>query len=294
MGDARKPVRAHARVTLALAVLLATTALFPAAASAHGKAHLGATFVSRCEFSHRANEDPIVLPGLRHVGMLHDFFGNTTTDGDSTVASLDAGGTTCRRHNDRAAYWAPTLYQDGTLVRVIAVRAYYSARGAAIKRVVPMPTGLKMVAGYDSHVGFACRKGMQPGATRATPPACGGHGTNFMAIVTFPDCWNGVDLDSADHMSHVAYQLADGSCPSGFPVQLPRLTLKFMYGRIRAGGGITVSTGMGTEGSPRLMHADFFNAWDNTELSTLVHNCLTARKNCGETAGGTPVGKRGT
>jgi Domain of unknown function (DUF1996) len=35
----------------------------------------------------------------------HDFFGNTTTDADSTYESLLAGGTTCTRfEEDKAAY----------------------------------------------------------------------------------------------------------------------------------------------------------------------------------------------
>lgn len=38
----------------------------------------------------------------------------------------------------------------------------------------------------------------------------------------FPSCWNGVDLDSADHKSHVAYpsQVMTGDCPTEFPERL--------------------------------------------------------------------------
>ena len=41
----------------------------------------------------------------------------------------------------------------------------------------------------------------------------------------FPSCWNGVDLDSENHRSHVAFpdQVMTGSCPEGFPVKLPSL-----------------------------------------------------------------------
>ena len=39
----------------------------------------------------------------------------------------------------------------------------------------------------------------------------------LMAIgVNFPSCWNGVDLDSADHMSHMAYP-THNVCPAGYP-----------------------------------------------------------------------------
>ena len=41
----------------------------------------------------------------------------------------------------------------------------------------------------------------------------------------FPSCWNGEDLDSDDHRSHVAFpdQVMTGSCPEGFKTKLPSL-----------------------------------------------------------------------
>lgn len=45
------------------------------------------------------------------------------------------------------------------------------------------------------------------------------------AEIFFPSCWNGKDLTSDDHKSHVAYpSLIDGgSCPEGFETRLPSL-----------------------------------------------------------------------
>ena len=41
----------------------------------------------------------------------------------------------------------------------------------------------------------------------------------------FPSCWNGVDVDSPDHQSHMAYPdlVMTGDCPSDFPVRTPSL-----------------------------------------------------------------------
>jgi hypothetical protein len=41
----------------------------------------------------------------------------------------------------------------------------------------------------------------------------------------FPSCWNGKDLDSSDHKSHVAYPdlVMEGTCPDGFDTQVPGL-----------------------------------------------------------------------
>lgn len=43
--------------------------------------------------------------------------------------------------------------------------------------------------------------------------------------LAFPSCWDGINLDSADHKSHVAYPdlVIDGSCPDDYPVRLPGL-----------------------------------------------------------------------
>lgn len=39
------------------------------------------------------------------------------------------------------------------------------------------------------------------------------------AQVHFPSCWNGKDLDSPDHMSHMTYPIQapdSGNCPAGY------------------------------------------------------------------------------
>jgi hypothetical protein len=40
--------------------------------------------------------------------------------------------------------------------------------------------------------------------------------------LAFPSCWNGKDVDSKNHASHVVFPVA-GKCPKGFDVELPRL-----------------------------------------------------------------------
>jgi hypothetical protein len=45
------------------------------------------------------------------------------------------------------------------------------------------------------------------------------------AEIFFPSCWNGKDLDTPDHKSHMAYpsMIDGGACPKGFPIRLPSL-----------------------------------------------------------------------
>lgn len=49
--------------------------------------------------------------------------------------------------------------------------------------------------------------------------------------VFFPSCWNGRDLDSADHKSHMAYPdgVDSGKCPSTHPVRFISIFYEVMY-----------------------------------------------------------------
>jgi hypothetical protein len=43
--------------------------------------------------------------------------------------------------------------------------------------------------------------------------------------IMFPSCWDGKNLDSTDHKSHVAFSslVMDGTCPDGFETRIPSL-----------------------------------------------------------------------
>ena len=92
--------------------------------------------------------------------------------------------------------------------------------------------------------------------------------------VHFPDCWNGRDLDSPDHMSHMAYS-DRGVCPAAYPVPVPALTIHVKYD-IAGGAGVTLASG-----PFYTAHADFFNGWNEAELTHLVQVCMNAQIKCG-------------
>ena len=60
------------------------------------------------------------------------------------------------------------------------------------------------------------------------------------AEVFFPSCWNGVDADSHDHRSHMAYPstMDDGDCPKSHPIRLPSLFFETIW-------NVNVVAGMG-------------------------------------------------
>ena len=52
--------------------------------------------------------------------------------------------------------------------------------------------------------------------------------------IIFPTCWDGKNLDSPDHQSHVAYgqgsgATGGGACPSTHPVKLPQVMYELMW-----------------------------------------------------------------
>jgi hypothetical protein len=49
--------------------------------------------------------------------------------------------------------------------------------------------------------------------------------------VMFPSCWNGIDLDTENHMAHVAFPdlVITGQCPEDFPVRTPSLLYETIW-----------------------------------------------------------------
>jgi hypothetical protein len=244
-------------------------------------------FTTPCRYTHRAPDDPIVYPNEPGRSHSHDFFGNTSTNAGSTLDTLAASSTACRRAADRSAYWVPTLFLDGQPVTARGATIYYRDAGKDPAAVVSFPSGLRVIAGDSKATGpqsldvvsWGC--GSQSGIERQqSPPLCSG--PTLRATIRFPDCWNGRDLDAADHKSHLAYALprrgGGRACDPGHPIAVPKLTINITY-PVLGGPGVTLASGPGyTE------HADFFNAWDPPTLDQLVVRCLVADVRCEGTA----------
>ena len=137
----------------AVAISVAVTVAFGAGASAQKQAankFAGVNFVSNCAFTHFAPDDPIVYPGQPGKSHDHTFVGNTSTDASSTLASLQAAGTTCRRPADKAAYWMPTLIVDGQPVKPLGATIYY--RRNTMTRVHAFPSNDRTSLGPIDHI----------------------------------------------------------------------------------------------------------------------------------------------
>jgi hypothetical protein len=265
-----------------------------------------ASFVVRCDFiglpSGRKQDDPIVSPGVDSFHM-HDFFGNTSTNRNSTLVSLRAGGTTCLNQHDKSAYWIPTLsWTDSKGTRTLNANRglfYYRAGGKADDAVQLYPDGLKVVTVQGSHVTWKCEGST---AVFSSPPSRCSSGKLVVRIV-FPDC---LAVDSSgkpltdtrdeqgntlyvpdDHRSHMAYAESqpDGTmqCPSTHPMPVPALTMNVRFPIPTTSGTLTLSSDHQGDPPGSTMHADFFNAWDlgdqggaQPSFTTLIDTCIKA------------------
>jgi uncharacterized protein DUF1996 len=240
----------------------------------------GVNFVGNCAFSHTAKDDPIVFPGIPGVSHDHTFVGNVSTSAFSTLESLRAAATTCRRAGETAAYWMPTLLQAGAAIAPRGATIYYRKRTS--DRTRAFPPGFEMIAGDGRATSPQSLRvtywncGPEGGvAPTSTVPTCSGDRmTGLRLHVRFPDCWDGKSLDSADHKSHMAYSMGR-RCPADHPVAVPAVELIFRY-PIAGGPDVTLSSG-----GQYSAHADFFNAWRHGALARLVNQCLNALRHCG-------------
>ena len=110
--------------------------------------------------------------------------------------------------------------------------------------------------------------------------------------MSFPTCWDGKNIDSDDHKSHVSYDLdggefgkfypflkcelriniltiwsyKDGDCPESHPVKIPEIQLFFRI--VPYSGGKHVFAD-GTS----FFHADYFSGWEQEELQKVLDEC---------------------
>ncbi|TVY18698.1 hypothetical protein LARI1_G006115, partial [Lachnellula arida] len=176
--------------------------------------------------------DPVVFPGVAPSPHLHQVSGgdafNVTMNTSVHDIPSTATCTTCTPLDDFSNYWTAVLFfraQNGTFKRVNTIgdglgfnasnggqTVYYLTNGS----VTAFAPGFRMTVGNPSFktaaqleeyplLFFTCLENpwtRNAGTTQFPNTTCAG---GIMATIRFPTCWNGVDLDSADHQSHTAY-----------------------------------------------------------------------------------------
>jgi hypothetical protein len=252
-------------------------------------------FRADCKYSHRKADDPIVAPGLPGASHMHSFVGNKAVDAHTTAEDLTKfTATTCKPTVDHSAYWVPTLYEAATKkpAETTGFRVYYRSLRKNSNGIMPIPNGLRMIAG-DAKKKVPTPRGAQgqfycafygPGdidgyarSDNGNWPICG-EPASLHFMLQFPDCWDGKHLDSPNHKDHVAFGNDEG-CPAAHPVRIPALTFDIAYGAKGTKAGYYLSSDPDGK-SASSMHGDAFVMWDSKALNQRVRNCIAQRRTC--------------
>ncbi|WP_018623588.1 DUF1996 domain-containing protein [Kangiella aquimarina] len=294
-------------------------------------------FRINCDFAHSSYDDPIVYPGQNDAAHLHRFYGNTVVDENTTMASLyTEGESTCQGNLlNLSSYWVPALLApvydqisgerelddngDPAWQVVPAVVGnddeahevfYYSAGVDDLDSIQPLPPGLRMIAGVastrpgeeqDSTVArWHCQTWESDDASNpqfsATIPECQEPDRLRMDLF-FPSCWDGENLDSEDHRSHMAYPVNDGGpegthCPDSHPVPVVRVSYHYAFGVLpeythpveRSSKGWRLAADMyevtNEQAGGLSLHGDWFNAWHPSIMEAILSNCIQAGLDC--------------
>jgi hypothetical protein len=270
--------------------------------AAGDNAHL---FRGDCSYSHTNTGDPVMLPGadMAHV---HEFFGNDTTDQNSTVESLqqdspyllsNTSKLQCDRQTNKSAYWVPRITWNSKVVKPIRSGVYYATRtGLPPAETTTTPFGFKQIAnsrasvaagqapaGSEAKVYWHCYKQLSAhqsidSGTPEPPTSCPvdtkfGVPTLGVTIV-FPQCWDGQPFNVKGG-ANTRQATSNGSgglnCPSGFPKHIPQLTMFVDYKLQGETGPLKVLGHNGGALAPNNFHADYFNSED---LKSLVQMCI--------------------
>lgn len=259
--------------------------------------------------------DPLVNPGVP-ADHSHTIFGGQDFSFSTTPYDLNSSDcTSCIVTQDKSSYWTPSLYfqsDDGTFTEVEnngGMLAYYLLYG---DNITAFPQGFSMISGDNNRrsfdlpvpdppksewtgsavtqsalaqkaIGWNCLnygKTAEASLYRHTMPTkeyMDANCTDGMRIeLMFPSCWNGKDVSSSDHKSHVAFPdlVMTGTCPDGYETRLPSLfyeTIWDTYAFKGKSGQFVLSNG-DTTGCG--YHGDFMMGWESTEfLQEAVDTC---------------------
>lgn len=265
--------------------------------SGPGAAAREGNFRMECEWSHFAQDDPIVSPGQHgQSDHLHMFFGNTRTDASSTGASLVAsGGGTCDGYElNRSAYWMPALLDaNGNPVEPANILVYYKTKPVGSHQpanVQKMPQGLELVAGDANgsnpdldNVFWSCgsNRGVPDGEKMSSiPDTCGsGRAGQLNATIHFPQCWDGSQLEFTERFRYVHQVTMDESCDPGF-VRLPRLGILVYWPAQTSYEGYRLSSDKPGAVAGGSLHADWIGGWHDGTQDQWLGNCLRGSQNC--------------
>ncbi|MGW4567086.1 DUF1996 domain-containing protein [Streptomyces sp. NPDC004561] len=280
-----------------------------------GNASTG-TFTTRCGVNANQvhnSDNVIVAPGVTNgAHHVHDYVGNQKIDAFASNQTFLQGGTSCQNRNDLSAYYWPVIReQDGTQEKdanadgggkdlnvgkiLVAQQAQIKYVGSPASKVVAMPQFLRIITGdakafvngpANANAHWSCTGFENRVQLTDKYPICP-QGSNVVRSFAFQSCWDGQNIDSANHRTHVAFpDPASGVCPNNFKA-IPQLTMRLVYNVpqpvVQADG--TVKNAYAVDGFPEELHKaitdhDDFISVTTGGLANQIANCINNGQKC--------------
>jgi hypothetical protein len=258
--------------------------------------------------------DIVVYPNIQNATHTHYFWGNSNAalsartnpaNLRTNCKSLAAGGA-----ENCSGYWSPVVVDtlNDSIVPVSDLSAYYKSAGQPSVFDDPIqvpPLGLRMITGdatastpvpvntNPSLIRFSCLlpDGITWVVNSATGqkffqniPACPNGGqVHFM--IQFPNCWDGVNLDSPNHKTHMTFKSSNLFCPATHPIRIPQIAYNYSADVTSLSG--TAAWRLSSDNYPvngynagYSYHADWVNGWNPTTIQTFVTECLNRARDC--------------
>ncbi|WP_121746647.1 DUF1996 domain-containing protein [Streptomyces sp. E2N166] len=281
--------------------------------AANGEGGSTGSFTTNCGVNENNlfnSDNLIVAPGVDNgAHHTHDYVGNQDNDAFSSDEDLAGAETSCQNQGDKSTYYWPVLrLQDGTQefdagdlgggaegnVGKILKAAQAEIKFVGNKRsdVVAMPKFLRIITGdakaftngvANANSSFSCT-GFEDRQVTDKYVLCP-EGSQVVRTSNFQSCWDGQNIDSANHRDHVAFVQQDGSCPNGFQA-IPQLQVRLVYDVPTP----TVENGQvqnpyAVDGFPEQLHKpitdhnDFINVMDDDLMNEVV-DCINSGEDC--------------
>ncbi|MER6789820.1 DUF1996 domain-containing protein [Streptomyces sp. NPDC000658] len=273
------------------------------------------TFTSSCGVNANGlfnSDNVIVAPGVSNgAHHFHDYIGNQSNNAFASDGDLAKAETSCVDQGDKSTYYWPVLrLQNGDQERdagspgggvegnagkiVTAKDVTLTFVGNPRSQVTAMPRLLRIITGdakafvngtANANASWSCT-GFEDRQLKDKYPLCPA-GSDVVRTFRFQSCWDGANIDSANHRTHVAFAAADGSCPNGFKA-VPQLVQRIVYDvdapSLQDGGRTTplfaVDSFPEQLHKPVTDHGDFINVFDDNLMREMV-DCINQGRTCG-------------
>ncbi|MDH6514471.1 hypothetical protein M2163_008554 [Streptomyces sp. SAI-135] len=293
---------------------------------AQGDASRG-TFVTSCGVNANGlfnSDNVIVAPGVSNgAHHFHDYIGNQSNTAFASDQDLANAETSCVDQGDKSTYYWPVIrLQNGAQEQdadkpgggiegnageiVTPKEVTLTFVGNPRSKVTAMPRLLRIITGdakafvngtANANASWSCT-GFEDRQLKDKYPLCP-QGSDVVRTFKFQSCWDGRNIDSANHRTHVAFAQNDGTCPNGFQA-IPQLVQRIVYDvdapSLNDGGRTTplfaVDSFPEQLHKPVTDHGDFINVFDENLMNEMV-GCINDGRECGAGTGQDDPGNGG-